>query len=45
MRISKGFKVMILATASGLTVVDDARAVVNYIHEYGVLADLPAPQN
>jgi len=45
MRVYNGFKVMILATASGLTAVDDARAVVNYIHEYGVPADLPAPQN
>ncbi|MFA7587876.1 MAG: hypothetical protein WCY11_17060 [Novosphingobium sp.] len=27
------------------TAVDDARAVVNYIHEYEVPADLPAPQN
>ena len=27
------------------TAVDDARAVVNYIHEYEVPADLPTPQN
>ncbi|MBW8297935.1 hypothetical protein, partial [Sphingopyxis sp.] len=27
------------------TAVDDARAIINYIHEYEVPADLPAPQN
>ncbi len=27
------------------TAVDDARAIVNYIHEYEVPADLPAPQS